>query len=417
MKIRNLSIFEFDNFAFTHPLSSYHQTSNYAIFKSEQGFDYDLIGLVDENNEIVAASLIIIKKMGILFRYGYAPKGFLMDYYDENIIKEFTNLLIKHYYKKNMAFIKVNPEIQIGQVDFENKKINYNKNKYLISTLERYNFKKLNTKKLFETKIPAFNSIIALKNYNFNKLSKNTRNKIHKSQNSGIHLEKGNRDDIKIIYEFFKKQKNNPISYYYNYYNAFYKDEKIDIFKLMINFEECLINLREKYEKELEKNNNLSNLILMNNTKDILKKKMVSDKTLGTLNENIAYATRCLAQNKELCIGGAITIKYKNRINILISGYDKNYKQYCPNYNLYYSLLEEYKNEYDFIDLNGITGDFTNENPYKGLNDFKKGFNPYSFEYIGEFDFIINPGLYKSMEENGILAKEFNKKQKSINNS
>ena len=62
--------------------------------------------------------------------------------------------------------------------------------------------------------------------------------------------------------------------------------------------------------------------------------------------------------------------------------------------------------------MNGITGNFSENNPYKGLNDFKKGFNPYSFEYIGEFDFIINPGLYKSMEENGILAKEFNKKQK-----
>lgn len=417
MKIRTLSIFEFDNFAFNHPLSSYHQTSNYGVFQSEQGLDYDLIGLVDENNQIVAASLIVIKKMGLLYRYGYAPKGFLMDYYDEGIIKEFTEKLIKHYYRKNMAFIKVNPEIQIGKVDYENKKVNYNKNKYLISTLERYNFKKLNTKKLFDTKIPTFNSIVVLKNHKLNKLTKNTRNKIHKSQNSGIYLQKGNRDDIKIIYEFFKKQKSSPISYYYNYHNAFHKDNKIDILKLMINFEECLINLRKKYEEELETNTKLSNLILQKNSKEILKKKMVSDRNLNSLNENIAHATRCLAQNKELCIGGAITIKYKNRINILISGYDKNYKQYCPNYYLYHSIMEEYKNDYDFLDLNGITGDFTDDNPYKGLNDFKQGFNPFSFEYIGEFDFIINPGLYKSMEENGILAKEFNKKQKSINNS
>ena len=71
--------------------------------------------------------------------------------------------------------------------------------------------------------------------------------------------------------------------------------------------------------------------------------------------------------------------------------------------------------DYDFIDLNGITGDFSKDNPYKGLNEFKQGFNPVSFEYIGEYDFIINNGLYHSMEENGILAKEFNKEQKNIN--
>ena len=141
---------------------------------------------------------------------------------------------------------------------------------------------------------------------------------------------------------------------------------------------------------------------------------MVSDKNLNSLNQNIGIATQYLAAHKEICIGGAITIKHKNRINILISSYDKKFKQYSPNYYLHYALLEHYKNDYDFIDLNGITGNFSENNPYKGLNEFKSGFNPLSFEYIGEYDFIINPGLYKSMEENGILAKEFNKKQKNI---
>ena len=79
-------------------------------------------------------------------------------------------------------------------------------------------------------------------------------------------------------------------------------------------------------------------------------------------------------------------------------------------------IQEDYKNDFDFIDLNGITGDFTAENPYKGLDEFKLGFNPYAFEYIGEYDFIINESLYKAMEQSGQLAKEFNKQEKSTNN-
>lgn len=414
MKIRQLSIFEFDNFALNHPLSSYHQTSSYALFQSEQGKDYDLIGLVNEKNEIIAASLIIIKKINLFFSYGYAPKGFLMNYYDEAIVKEFTTKLKKHYYKKNMAFIKINPEIEIGQIDLKNKTITYNRNKHIISTLKKYDFKKLETNKLFETKLPAHNAIVLLKNYSFNKLSKNTRNKIHKGENSGIYIEKGTREDIRTLYEFFKPKKDCPVSYYLNYYNAFSKKNEIDIFLLKIDFEKCLINLREKYERELEINNKLSEKVLKSATPDNLKRKMVSDKNLNSFNQNIGIATQYLAAHKELCIGGAITIKHKNRINILISSYDKKFKQYSPNYYLHYAILEHYKNDYDFIDLNGITGNFSENNPYKGLNDFKSGFNPLSFEYIGEYDFIINPGLYKSMEENGILAKEFNKKQKNI---
>ena len=68
------------------------------------------------------------------------------------------------------------------------------------------------------------------------------------------------------------------------------------------------------------------------------------------------------------------------------------------------------------MDLNGITGDFTKENPYKGLDEFKMGFKPMAFENIGEYDYIINDGLYKSMEQSGQLAKEFKRKEKSINN-
>lgn len=416
MKIRQLSIFEFDKFALSHPLSSYYQTSNYALFQSEQGNDYDLIGLVNEKNEIIAASLIVIKKINIFFSYGYAPRGFLMNYYDEAIIKEFTTKLKKHYYNKNVAFIKVNPEIEIGQIDFKKQSITYNRNRNITNTLKKYNFKKLSGNKLFETKLPNYNAITILKEYDFKNLPKNARNKIHKGENSGIYIEKGKRDDIRTLYELFKLKKDRPLSYYINYYNAFSKNDNIDIFLLKIDFEKCLINLREKYEKELELNNKLNDKVLSNNTPDVLRRKMTSDKNLNDYNQNIAIATQNLAKQKELIIGGAITIKHKNRINIMISSYNKQFKHYSPNYYLHHAIIEYYKNDYDFIDLNGITGDFSKENPYKGLNEFKQGFNPLSFEYIGEYDFIINPGLYKSMEENGILAKEFNKKtKKNIN--
>ena len=96
MKLKNLSIFEFDDYSFNHPLGSYHQSSSYALFMAEQGYDYDLLGLVDEEGNILAASLILIKKLGMFNRYGYAPKGFLIDYYDKPLLKEFTRLILKY---------------------------------------------------------------------------------------------------------------------------------------------------------------------------------------------------------------------------------------------------------------------------------------------------------------------------------
>ncbi len=416
MKLRTLSIFEFDDYAKNHPLGSYHQTSSYAMFASEQGYEYDLLGFVDDKGNIKAASLILYKKIGMFNRYGYAPKGFLIDYHDTELLKEFTKALKKYYYKKNFAFIKVNPEISVGTMDYKNKIINYNQNHIIESTLRGLGFKKLETNKRFETKVPIYNAIQVLKNTNLRTVNKNTRNKIRKGITNGLSLEKVNRDGIDILYPFIKNKKNHSIYHYYNYYNAFSRNDDIDIFLVKMNFEDCLINLRERYEKEIDTNNKVVNRVMQNPSKENLKRKLESDTVLNTIKDNIALATNCLANNKEQVVAGAITIKYKNRVYILISGYDKNFKKFSPNYFLHYKLIEFYKNDYDFIDLNGITGDFTTENPYKGLDEFKLGFNPYAFEYIGEFDFIINESLYKAMEQNGQLAKEFNKQEKSTKN-
>ncbi|MBQ8659801.1 MAG: peptidoglycan bridge formation glycyltransferase FemA/FemB family protein [Bacilli bacterium] len=415
MKLKKISIFEFDNFAKNHPLGSYHQTAAYAMLASEQGYDYELIGMIDNNNNIVAASLILIKKLGLFYKYGYAPKGFLINYYDPNILEEFVTLLKKEYFKQNFAFIKINPEISIGKLNNKTKQIKYNYKNYQIeNTLKKLNFKKLEGNNRFETKFPKFNSILVLKNTEFKLLSKNTRNKINKSIKNGLIFEKGNRESIPIIYNFIKNKKDHSIHHYYNYYNAFAREKNIDMFLVKIDFENCLINLREKYEKEYLKNSKITELLMIEQSQENLKKKLESDKTLNTLNENIATTTKYLSEHKEKYIAGAITIKYKNRISILISGFDKEFKNLCPNYFLHYNLIEYYKKDYDFMDLNGITGDFTETNPYKGLNEFKMGFNPESFEFIGEWDLIINDGLYKSLDQSGQLAKEFKRKEKSI---
>lgn len=416
MKLKNLSIFEFNDFAYNHPLGSYHQTSSYALCASEQGYDYDILGFVDDSGKIHAASLILSKKLGMFSRYGYAPKGFLIDYYNPRLLSDFTKALKKYYYKRNFAFIKVNPEISVGTIDFKRKEVIHNKNLSIENTLADLHFRKLKDNRHFETKVPRFNAVQVLKNTNLKTVSKHTRNKINRSIRNGMTLVKGGREDIEILYKFIKNKKNYPINHYYNYYNAFSKKDEIDVFLVQIDFEECLINLRKKYDKELTKNAAIVNKVMANPSSANLRRKLVSDTSLNMYSENIAYATRCLAQNKTAYIAGAITIKYKNRVNILISGYDQDFKKFCPNYFLHYKLIEYYKNDFDFMDLNGITGDFSNVNPYKGLNEFKMGFNPLAFEYIGEFDFIINEGLYKNMDQSGQLAREFKRKEKSTNN-
>ena len=50
--------------------------------------------------------------------------------------------------------------------------------------------------------------------------------------------------------------------------------------------------------------------------------------------------------------------------------------------------------EFKYINLNGVVGDFENQNEYSGLNESKLGFNSIITEYIGEFDIVLNSLMY-----------------------
>ena len=63
----------------------------------------------------------------------------------------------------------------------------------------------------------------------------------------------------------------------------------------------------------------------------------------------------------------------------------------------------------DVIAVHGKDGDFKNSNAYKGLNNFKLGFDAKIFEYIGEFDLVFDRPGYELLNATGKLANEFNK--------
>lgn len=411
MHIKELTVAEFDAFSKNSQLGSFHQSSSYALFMAENNYDYDLIGYVDELGVIKAAALILIKNISLTQKYGYSPKGFLIDYFDLELLESFTKALRK-YYAKKLVFIKINPEIAIGTINPKTKKTEYNQNIIIRDYLKEVGMLKLKDNLYFESTLPRFNAIINLKEYSFEKLSKNTRNKIRKAEKKGLIFEKASRDKLDIFFEFIKRKKNINLIYYLNYYNVFEKNNSCDFFLVKIDYEKYLLSSKELYDKELIKNTELSELVIKNPTEININNKMNSDKALLSYKNDIEIATKNIRENKETYIAGALTIKYENRVNIVVSGINTSYKKFNANYYLHYKIIENYKNDFKFLDLNGTTGDFTETNPYKGLNDFKFGFNPNIYEFIGEFDFIINEKAYFNLNKKGQLAKEFNHNEK-----
>ncbi|MBR1416706.1 MAG: peptidoglycan bridge formation glycyltransferase FemA/FemB family protein [Bacilli bacterium] len=408
MKLVQLGIQEFHEFANTHKYNSFYQSQEYARFMEDNGFEYDIMGIKDSFENIRAASLILFKNIDNKYKFGYAPRGFLIDYDDRSLVNDFAKSLSKYYKHKHIIFIKINPNIYISKYNKNKNEYIYNDNVKYIDYLKKNKFQNLKKNKYFESILPTFSPLVDLKRFTYKELDKNVRNKISKCYRKGLSIDKVSLDSIEELYPLIKNKTKKSLTYYKNLYHAFEKNKQIDLFLIKVDFEEFLINTKDKYLKTQALNNTLVNKIIYDKSSKLLKQKLQSDRELETLENDIVIATQGLSENKTKVIAGAITIKYKNKVTIFVSGYDKKYRDLNSIDFLYYKLIEYYKYNYEFLDLDGFSGDVSETNPFIGLNNFKMGFNPEVYEDIGEFDIIFKNSIYNKIASNGTLSKLFN---------
>ena len=79
----------FSEFASSHRMKNFFQTKEYGRFMKYSDFNSMYIGAYDNGN-LVAASLILYKTLSAGIKYGYAPRGFLIDYYNTDLLTRFT---------------------------------------------------------------------------------------------------------------------------------------------------------------------------------------------------------------------------------------------------------------------------------------------------------------------------------------
>ena len=410
MRLKSLTSIEFDEFAKNFDNSNFYQTSNYALLMGEHGYDFDYIGLIDDSDNIVAGSMILFKKIKGRISYGYAPNGFLIDYSNQELVEEFSKEIKSYYSNKDVAFIKVNPLIVTGILDDSQKEFVKTEGIYYKDYLVSNRYLKLKNNLYFESSLPRFDAFIDLKNTSLEIYSKNTRNKIRKSIKRGLVFQKAKLKEFDYLLNMFPKDIKADNYYYKDMYNIFEKSDSIDVFLVKVDYEEYLINSRIEYDKEIERNTKLNEKLIKYPTESVITEKMNSDRIVLSYKNDILEGTKGLKDDKDEFVAGAIVVKYKNTAYIVSSWYDPNNAKFDANYFLHYNLIEYYKEDFEFLGLNGLTGDLSEKNPYKGLNDFKLGFKPLAFEYIGEFDLIVNYNEYVTLQENNLLAAEFNKK-------
>ncbi len=403
MKIVKLSAEQFDKYASQHRYRNYYQTSEYARVMVKFGYRAQFLGIASDENQLLGATLIIYKEAFMGNKIAYAPHGILFDYEDPENTKEFVKVLKKTLSSQGIMFLRMDPYVPLTIRDAEGNTMNFNnKGNDIIENLTKAGFKYKGKNLYFETEKPRWEALVLLQRDIrdiFNKVDKRTRNKLRRASNSGIEVIKDENKDINTLYRFVSKKEKKPLSYFKTISECF--DSNIDIYIAKINTETFLINSRRNYEKELEFNEQLAEKVQdmsldMKDRETYLNKKMESDKLITTYKNNLLKATDLLKSNPDgIPIAAAMVIKYDNAANLFTEGIDEEYGHLNASTLIKWKLIEDYNDQgFKYINLNGVVGDFENQNEYSGLNESKLGFNSIVTEYIGEFDIVLNSLMY-----------------------
>lgn len=404
MKLVELSEKEFQNFADKHEQESFFQTVEVAHLRESYGSKIYYLGVKDGKKILAAAMFSVTKTFANKYTF-YAPRGFLMDYHNKELLSFFTKELKTFCKKRNGLMIKIDPNViyrvrgNDGSIIEDNftddesisnlKQIGYKHfgfNTDIVNTQSRWNFRVELNKEYEELK---------------KDFSKSTRKNIDATYKRGIQVRKGTLKDLESMEEILIKtaeRKNfnyRSLEYYTRMYN--FLGDKMQIYLAYLNPETYLSSSLNLLKEEEENNKKILDKMEHDNVgSKLINQKNTSDKLLEKYRKEVEEAKKFKKEYPKCKdIGVLISLKSGSEYLTLYSGYLVEYKRFTPKYAMYNEhILDAYRYQIPYVNFYGITGIFDPKDENYGMYEFKRGFGGNVVELIGEFTYPVSPLYY-----------------------
>lgn len=363
------------------------------------------LGLIDEKKNILGTALLLQKKLPMNYCYFYCPRGYVIDYENEELVKEMTKEIIKFAKSKKAIFVKIDPDLIYKDYNYleEEQKPPYDINK-IFNLLKKLGYKHQGFTKNFETMQPRYTFRIDL-NQNMedieNHFSKTTKQRIAKAKKLNTYVEIGTEKDIKEFYHLMTltETRKDFVSYTEDYYSTLYdifngsENGKATLFLGKVDMDRTIKALKDN----LKKVNNQISILPIDNLSKSAKNKL---NELTKQKDNYTKEIKKFEEYKKQ-YGNNLTLS----AHMIIEYADKAWVLYAGNHNI---LTETYVNYYTYeehikyckekgikvYDQFGTIGDLSKDNPRYGLHEFKKKFGGDYIEFLGEFDYVTNKLMY-----------------------
>ena len=406
LKLKNIEKEEFDEYVKNHPTKSHFlQSLAWGEFsKIKKNLNPYYLGLVNENDKLVGATLLLEKKLPMNLCYFYAPRGFVVDYKKKELVRDMTKHVIDFAKKKKAIFVKIDPDLIKTSFNYLNEETENKDFETIFNTLKSVGFKHLGFTKNFETMQPRYTFRIdldqSLEDIESH-FSKTTKQRIAKAKKLDTEVVIGNEDDIDEFYHLMTLTENRKdfISYNKDYYATLYKifnnnkNSKATLFLGKVHIDKTIKALEANLK---EVNNQISILPIDNLSKSAKSKLNELTKQKENINKEITkYKDYKKEYGNDLTLSAHMIIEYGDKAWVLYAGNHNILSETYVNYNTYFEHIKYCKEKgIKIYDQFGTIGDLSDDNPRLGLHEFKKKFGGDYVEFIGEWDYVTNKLMY-----------------------
>ena len=413
---------EIDKFNESDRKGHIFQTSYWAELKKD--WKKKFIAGYDNDNNMVITATILLRKAPYINKYmGYIPRSFTCDYNNKKLLIEFTEYLREFAKKNNISFITIDPDIHLKENEealSEGTEIKNFLKSLGYKNTDSKNFEAIQPNFVFRLPLPTEGNKMDIKKAVFKKFSSKTRYNIKVAEERGLSVEvydketlnedvldrfheimvtTGKRDNFLIRHrEYFKDM----IDYLYPHCR---------LYMVKYSYENDFNRLSEKLNKQEEAKtkaiNKIEELKVKFDAETDEDKKSRIEKKLNDQDKRLKEAERQIEgfkkkisdiepfKGQEIYLSGSIYLYYGNKAWYLYGASENILRDTMPNFAMQWSMIcDSIDLGCDVYDFRGVSGDLNPENPLYGLYKFKKGFNGNFVEFIGEFDIVIDNGIY-----------------------
>ena len=399
---------EFTTFADQHPLSNLWQTKNMAQMREKRGFETSYVGL-KENDKLVAATMLSSIPTFLGYKTYYVLRGPLIDFDDQALFKEFHQGLVEYLKQHKCLYFHMDPYIPYQEHNLDGDVVEDGfDHKNVVSMLLELGYTHEGfTTGINDTREPRWIYTIPFHDYTSDELLKTMERKtirsIKKALKYNVQVRELEENELMIFDEVIQNTGDRrgfswrDHTYTQRLYDAYAKDGYVKFLVATLDLEDYkkdLMHDLQDHEKVIQ----TSQQRLEKQESPKIRRKMdLSIEQVSQIEKKLKEADEIIARDGQvLTLASGIFFTYGREVLCLMSGVYEQYMHFAAPYAMHWKMIQ-YGIEHGMerYNLYGISGIFDKSAPDYGVYLFKKGFQGEVIELIGDFEYVVSPGIYK----------------------